>query len=575
MTDPEAALGLLVQRALASQLGPEYADADPLIRPSGFADYQCNAAMSLGKRAGKPPREVAGLIVAGLAGAPEIESAEVSGPGFINLTLRDSWLAGQANEQLADPRLGVPEASPRQRVVVDYSGPNVAKELHAGHLRATVEGDAIVRVLEHLGHDVIRAAHLGDWGTQFGMLIEHALDVGERATYDELAAGEFTAFYQAARAKFDGSQGFADRSRQRVVELQAGEPQAMRLWQLLVDDSMAYLRRLYARLGVTLTDADMAPESFYNPMLADVCAELEGRGLAVISDGALCAYPPGFTGRDGAPLPLMLRKSDGGYGYDSTDVAAIRYRLRDLGATRIIYVVGSEQHQHLLMVFELARQAGWLVEPATAEHAVVGLMTGPGGQRLRTRSGEQVKLASLIDEAVERAEKVIAERYDDPAERAQIAEAVGIGALKYGDLSVARDSSYALDFDRLLALTGNTGPYLQYAAARIRSIFQRAGLEPAKATGPVLLGTPAERALALQLLGLGRAVSDVAATAEPHKLAGFVFDLASAFTTFYEQCPVLSAEGPVRDSRLALCALSLRVLETGLGLLGIPAPERM
>ena len=575
MTDPEAALGLLVQRALASQLGAEYADADPLIRPSGFADYQCNAAMSLGKRVDRPSREVAELIVAGLAGAPEIETAEVSGPGFINLTLRDSWLAEQADEQLADPRLGVSEASPRQRVVVDYSGPNVAKELHAGHLRATVEGDAIVRVLEHLGHDVIRAAHLGDWGTQFGMLIEHALDVGEQATYDQLAAGEFTAFYQAARAKFDGDQGFADRSRQRVVGLQAGEPQAIRMWQLLVDDSMAYLRRLYARLGITLTDADMAPESFYNPMLADVCTELEERGLAVISDGALCAYPPGFTGRDGTPLPLMLRKSDGGYGYDSTDVAAIRYRLRDLGATRIIYVVGSEQHQHLLMVFELARQAGWLVSPATAEHAVVGLMTGPGGQRLRTRSGEQVKLASLIDEAVERAEKAIAERYDDPAERAQIAEAVGIGALKYGDLSVARDSSYALDFDRLLALTGNTGPYLQYAAARIRSIFQRAGLDPAKATGPVLPGTPAERALALQLLGLGRAVSDVAATAEPHKLAGFLFDLASAFTTFYEQCPVLSAEGPVRDSRLALCALSLRELETGLGLLGIPAPERM
>src|ERR1700733_441640 len=355
MTDPEAALGLLVQRALASQLGAEYAEADPLIRPSGFADYQCNAAMSLGKRVGRPPREVAELIVAGLTGAPEIETAEVSGPGFINLTLRDGWLAGQAEEQLADPRLGVPAASPRQRVVVDYSGPNVAKELHAGHLRATVEGDAIVRVLEHLGHDVIRAAHLGDWGTQFGMLIEHALDVGEQTTYDQLAAGEFTAFYQAARAKFDGDQGFADRSRQRVVELQAGEPQAIRMWQLLVDDSMAYLRRLYARLGISLTDADMAPESFYNPMLADVCTELEERGLAVISDGALCAYPPGFTGRDGTPLPLMLRQSSGGYGYDSTDAAAIRYRLRDLGATRIIYFVGSEQHQHLLMVFELAR----------------------------------------------------------------------------------------------------------------------------------------------------------------------------------------------------------------------------
>jgi arginyl-tRNA synthetase len=575
MTDPEAALGQLVQQALADQLGAEFGATDPLIRPSGFADYQSNAALSLARRLGKPPREVAELIAAALAGSPVVESAEVSGPGFINLTLRDSWIAGEADGQLADARLGVPAADPAQRIVVDYSGPNVAKELHAGHLRATVVGDAIVRVLEHLGYEVTRAAHLGDWGTQFGMLIEHALDVGEQATYEELAAGEFTAFYQAARAKFDSDPGFADRSRQRVVQLQAGDPQAMRLWQLLVEDSMAYLRRLYARLDVTLTDADMAPESFYNSMLADVSAELEERGLAVISDGALCAFPPGFTGRDGKPLPLMLRKSDGGYGYDSTDAAAIRYRLRDLGATRLIYVVGSEQHQHLEMVFELARQAGWLTGGATAEHAVVGLMTGPGGQRLRTRSGEQVKLISLIDEAVERAEKVIAERYDDPAQRSQIAEAVGIGALKYGDLSVARDSSYALDFDRLLALTGNTGPYLQYAAARIRSIFQRAGLDPAGASGPVLPGTPAERALALQLLGFGRAVTDVAAAAEPHKLAGFLFEVASAFTTFYEQCPVLSSVDGVRTSRLALSALTLRVLDTGLGLLGIPVPERM
>jgi arginyl-tRNA synthetase len=575
MTDPEAALGRLVQQALADELGAEFARTDPLIRPSGFADFQSNVALSLAKRLGRSPRELAELIAAGLAGSPVVAAAEVSGPGFINLALRDSWIADQAGGQLADARLGVPVADPRQRVVVDYSGPNVAKELHAGHLRATVVGDAIVRVLEHLGHQVTRAAHLGDWGTQFGMLIEHALDVGEQATYDELASGEFTAFYQAARAKFDSDAGFADRSRQRVVQLQAGDPQAMRLWRLLVDDSMAYLRRLYARLGVTLTDADMAPESFYNPMLADVCAELEADGLAVISDGALCAYPPGFTGRDGTPLPLMLRKSDGGYGYDSTDAAAIRYRLRDLGATRLIYVVGSEQHQHLEMVFELARQAGWLTGGATAEHAVVGLMTGPGGQRLRTRSGEQVKLISLIDEAVERAEKVIAERYDDPEQRAQIAEAVGIGALKYGDLSVARDSSYALDFDRLLALTGNTGPYLQYAAARIRSIFQRAGLDPAQASGPLVLGTPAERALALQLLGFGRAVTDVAEAAEPHKLAGFLFEVASAFTTFYEQCPVLTSEGEVRASRLALSALTLRVLDTGLGLLGIAVPERM
>jgi arginyl-tRNA synthetase len=575
MTDPEAALGLLVQRALADQLGSEFAMADPLIRPSGFADYQSNVAMSLAKRLGRPPREVAELIAKGLDGAGAVETAEVSGPGFVNITLRDSWLAEQANGQLADSRMGVPVADPPQRVVVDYSGPNVAKELHAGHLRPTAVGDAIARVLEHLGHDVTRAAHLGDWGTQFGMLIEHALNVGEQATYDQLAAGEFTAFYQAARAKFESDPAFADRSRRRVVELQAREPQSMELWQLLVDDSMAYLRKLYARLDITLTDADMAPESFYDPMLADVCAELEERGLAVISDGALCAFPPGFTGRGGRPVPLMLRKSDGGYGYDSTDLAAIRYRLRDLGATRLIYVVGSEQHQHLEMIFEMARQAGWLMAGASAEHAVIGLMTGPGGQRLKTRSGEQVKLADLIDEAVERAGQVIADRYDDQHLRSQIAEAVGIGALKYGDLSVARASSYVLDFDQLLGLTGNTGPYLQYATARIRSIFQRAGLDPAEVTGPIQLGTSAERALALQLLGFGRAVSDTAATAEPHKLAGFLFDLASAFTTFYEQCPVLTAEGETRVSRLALCALTLRVLATGLGLLGIPVPERM
>ncbi|HEY2507228.1 MAG TPA: arginine--tRNA ligase [Streptosporangiaceae bacterium] len=575
MTDPEAALGQLVQEALAAELGEEYAATDPLIRPSSFADYQSNAAMSLSKRLGRAPREIAAPIAARLHDSPAVATAEVSGPGFINLALRDGWIAEQAATQLADPRLGVVPGEPSQRIVVDYSGPNVAKELHAGHLRPTVVGDAIVRVLEYLGHEIIRAAHLGDWGTPFGMLIEHALDVGEKATYDQLAAGQFTAFYQAARAKFNDDPAFADRARQRLVQLQAGEAEAMRLWRILVADSMEYLRKIYARLDITLTDADMAPESFYHPMLADVCADLQTRGLAVIDDGALCAYPPGFAGRDGRPLPLMLRKSDGGYGYDTTDVAAIRYRLTDLKATRIIYVVGSEQHQHLEMVFGLAAQAGWLVPPASAEHAVIGLMTGPGGQRLRTREGEQIKLVDLMNEAVERAEKVIADRYDDPALRGQIAEAVGIGALKYGDLSVGRDSSYVLDFDRLLALTGNTGPYLQYASARIRSIFSRAGQAPDDQAGPIDLGTDAERALALRLLGFGRAVADVAVAAEPHKLAGYLFEVASAFTTFYEQCPVLAAENGLRRSRLALCALSLRVLVTGLGLLGIPVPDRM
>jgi arginyl-tRNA synthetase len=360
-----------------------------------------------------------------------------------------------------------------------------------------------------------------------------------------------------------------------VVALQSGDPETLRLWQILVGDSKQYYNSVYARLGVTLTDADLAPESFYNPMLADVCAELESAGVAVMSDGALCAFPPGFTGRDGSPLPIILRKSDGGYGYGSTDMAAIRYRIRDLRAQRIIYVVGSEQALHFSMVFAVARQAGWLTDEVRADHASIGLVTGADGKRFRSRSGASVKLITLIDEAVERAEEVIKDRYDDPEQRRQTAEAVGIGALKYGDLSVARESSYALDFDRLLALTGNTGPYLQYATARIRSIFSKAGLDPAAAAGPVTAAEPAERALALRLLGLSRAIDEVVAEAEPHKLAAYLFDVASAFTTFYEQCPVLTAAPAVRDSRLGLAGLTLRVLETGLGLLGIPVPARM
>ena len=575
MADPRDVLAQRVSAALSAAFGPGYEAADPVIRPSSFADYQSNAALPLARQLGRPPRDIAVDIVGHLDVAGVAEPPEVSGPGFINFRLLPGWIAAEATGELRDPRLGVRAAGPARKIVVDYSGPNVAKELHVGHLRATVVGDAIVRVLEHLGHTVIRAAHLGDWGTPFGMLIEHALDIGEDATRKELVTGEFTAFYQAARAEFDNVPGFADRARRRVGLLQGGEPESRRLWQVLVAASMEYLTAIYDRLGITLTEADMAPESFYNPMLADVCAELQEAGLAVISDGALCAFPSGFTGRDGTPQPLILRKSDGGYGYDTTDAAAIRYRLVGLHAQRLIYVVGSEQSQHLQMIFELAREAGWLADGATAEHAVIGLVTGADGKRLKTRTGEQVKLVSLIDEAVERAGRVIADRYDDPQQRGQIAEAVGVGALKYGDLSVARDSSYVFDYDRMLALTGNTGPYLQYATARIRSIFRRAGLEPDAVTAPILITADAERALALHLLGFGTALQQMADHAQPHLLAAYLFDVASAFTTFYEQCPVLQAEPSVRDSRLALSALTLRVLLTGLDLLGIPVPGRM
>ncbi len=576
MADPQEVLAQRVRHALAAAFGPEHADDDPVIRPSQFADYQANVALPLGKQLGRAPREVAAEIAAHLDVAGMCLEPEVSGPGFINLTLRDDWIAGQATGQLEDARLGVAEARPAQRIVVDYSGPNVAKELHVGHLRATAVGDSLVRVFEHLGHEVVRAAHLGDWGTQFGMLIEHALEIGDEVTRKQFESGDFTAFYQAARTKFEADPDFADRSRRRVVSLQAGDEDSLRIWRTLVAESMVYLRSLYSRLSITLsTDADMDPESFYNPMLADVCDELEAAGIATISDGALCAFPPGFTGRDGKPVPIILRKSDGGYNYSTTDVAAIRYRIRDLKAARIIYVVGSEQKLHLAMLFALARQAGWLTDDIRVEHAVIGLVTGPGGQRLKTRSGDQVKLVSLVDEAVERAEQVIAGRYDDAGERHRIAQAAGIGALKYADLSTARDSSYVLDFDRMLALTGNTGPYLQYATARIRSIFRRAGLDPDGAYGPIRVTEDAERALALRLLGFGAIVDQVADTTEPHRLCAYLFELASAFTMFYENCPVLQADGDARDSRLALSSLTLRVLLTGLDLLGVPVPDRM
>jgi arginyl-tRNA synthetase len=576
MADPQEVLAQRVGAAIGAAFGAGHAADDPVIRPSAFADYQANVALPLAKSLGRPPREVAAEITSHLDVADICRTADVSGPGFINFTLRNEWIAGQAAGLLEDPRLGVPLADPAQRVVVDYSSPNVSKEMHVGHLRTTVVGDAVVRILEYLGHDVIRANHIGDWGTQFGLMIEHLLDVGEDTALKELSAGEINAFYRAAQAKFGSDPAFADRSRRRVVLLQGGDPGTLRLWQVLVDYSKQYYNTIYRRLGVTLTDDDLAPESFYNSMLASVCDELERDGIAVMSNGALVAFPPGFTGRDGSPLPMILRKSDGGYGYDTTDLAAIRYRIRDLKADRLIYVVGAEQSLHFRMLFAVAREAGWLTGEIRAEHAVIGLVSDPAGGRLRTRAGETVKLITLIDEAVDRAGRVIAGRYDDPVLRQEIAESVGIGALKYGDLSVARDSGYVFDFDRMLALTGNTGPYLQYATARIRSIFRKAGIDPGTMSAALHLDEDAERALALTLLGFGAATGKAAEGAEPHVLAAFLFDVASAFTTFYEQCPVLAAPSPeLRDSRLALSALTLRVLMTGLGLLGIPVPERM
>ncbi|WP_438039784.1 arginine--tRNA ligase [Sorangium sp. So ce128] len=577
MADPVHALARAFKAAITAAFGAEHAAVDPSLRRSTHADYQANAAMALGKRLGRPPREVAAAIVAALELDGICRKVEIAGPGFVNLTLEDAYLTRELAETAGGGRLGIAPAAEPETVIVDYSGPNAAKEMHVGHLRSTIIGDALARVLEALGHRVIRQNHLGDWGTPFGMLIEHMLDLGEAAASQELSVGDLNEFYRQARAKFDGDAAFAERSRRRVVRLQGGDEQTLALWRQLVRESTRYFDSVYRRLGVTLTDADFAGESFYNPMLPDVVEELGRKGLARESEGALCVFPAGFTGKGGEPLPLIVRKQDGGYGYATTDLAAIRHRLTTVGARRIVYVVGAPQSQHFAMVFATAREAGWLTPPARAEHVAFGSVLGADKKMFKTRRSETVKLSDLLDEALERAAKVVREKNPelDAEAGGAVARAVGVGAVKYADLSSDRIKDYVFDWDRMLAFEGNTAPYLMYAHARVRSIFRKAGVESPREAG-IVLGEPAERALVLELLRFGAVLEDVAATLEPHRLCGYLFELAGSFTSFYERCPVLRAESDdVRRSRLALCDLTAEVLAKGLGLLGIEAPERM
>ena len=586
MVSPLVALTPKVQSAIATALGDDFREVDPVLRPSQFADVQVNAALALAKKVGAPPREVAAKIVAALDLDGVCDAVEVSGPGFINLTFSSAWLASQLQEVDADERCGVP-VEPAQNIPVDYSAPNVAKEMHVGHLRTTVVGDSLARTLEHLGHHVIRQNHIGDWGTPFGMLIEHLLEVGEGSDEAGLLVTDPNAFYQAARVKFDaaekaepaGSAGdFNVRARSRVVLLQAGDAETLRLWNELVDLSKVYFNKLYSMLGVTLTDLHLAGESMYNDALPGICEELESRGIAEVSDGALCVFLDGYTGREGKPVPLIIRKSDGGYGYATTDLATIKYRVHDLDAHRVLYVIGAPQALHLNMVWDTARKADWLPDDVTPVHVQIGNVLGEDRKMLKTRSGQPLRLMAMLEEAVDKAGQVLEEaRPDlDASTRATIARQVGIGAVKYADLSVAHDSEYVFDLDRMVSLTGNTGPYLQYVVARIRSIFRQVGTDPAAQHDTILLGEPHERALAVHLLGFGEVVSEVGATYEPHRLAGYLFELAQAFSAFYENCPVLKADlDEVRASRLTLCALVFRVMTTGLDVLGLEAPEQM
>ena len=559
------------------------AGADPVVRPSAQAgvDFQANGALALAKRVGLPPAQLATQVVAALGRPPCFESVEVAGPGFVNLTLSPSWLSDRLAATARDPRLGRDRAAVARTVIIDYSSPNVAKEMHAGHLRSAIIGDALSRLISDAGHRLIRQNHVGDWGTQFGMLIEHLTDLGEESGAETLSVGDLDTFYRQARAAFDASEEFSDRSRARVVALQSGDPETLRLWRILVDESMRYFAAVYPRLGVLLQPADVVGESFYNPLLPVVVADLDAKGLLVDSEGARCVFPPGFVNRQGEPLPLIVQKSDGGYGYAATDLAASYDRFGRLGADQVLYVVGSPQATHFAMVFAVGRAAGWIPEGAEARHVTFGNMLGTDHKMFKTRAGDVVKLSDVIDEAIDRAAAAVAEKSPglDDEERAEVARAVGIGALKYADLATDRTRDYVFDWDRMLAFEGNTAPYLQYAYTRIRSIFRRGGFDAAPyGSGeiPMVVGHPAERALAVALLGFGTAVEAALETYSPHKLTSYLFELAGAFTAFYENCPVLTAEDPsVRDSRLALSAVTARTLATGLDLLGIETPERM
>ncbi|MEU2021882.1 arginine--tRNA ligase [Streptomyces sp. NPDC016469] len=572
-----------LEELLHQRLAPAFeavagAPVDPVIRRSQHAHFQSDAALALVRKIGGNPREIAARVVEAAQLDDLCSAVEISGPGFINLTFSDEVLARLLADTIGDERLAVPQAKDPEKIVVDYSAPNAAKEMHVGHLRSTIIGDAAVRLLEWQGNTVIRMNHIGEWGTPFGMLVEHLLDIGESEAASELSVGDLNGFYRAARVKFDADETFKDRARKRVVLLQSGDEVTLRLWRTLVEESKKYFLTVYGMLGVRLTEDDFFGESYYNDQLQSVVDELDELGLLRESEGAQCVFPDGYTNRNGDPLPIIVKKGDGGFGYGATDLATIRHRLRNLQATRLLYVVGLPQRQHLGMIYDVAKDAGWLVPPARAEHVGHGSICGEDGKMLRTRAGVSVKLVDLLEEAVVRASAVIAEKNPqlDEKTRADVARAVGIGAVKYADLSTDRLKDYVFDYDRMLSFEGNTAPYLQYARARICSIFRKAGVEqPLTGVDRLVITEPAERALALELLQFDSLVSEVAETLEFHKLANYLYGLASTFTSFYEKCPVLRSEGDVKQSRLVLCDITARTLELGLGLLGIDTPDQM
>jgi arginyl-tRNA synthetase len=578
MVDPAIELQRRMQSALSEAFGEIAGITTAEVHRSTYADYQSDSALSLARRLKRSPRDVAAAVVKRLQPDEVLDSATVSGPGFINLTLRSDYLSKALEILSADDRLGSSLVKDSKTVVIDYSSPNLAKEMHVGHLRSTIIGDALARVFEFIGHKVIRQNHIGDWGTPFGMLIEHLLD--ERTAGRSTSIRQLSAFYRAARLKFDSDSTFAARARRRVVALQSSDASTLALWRGLVAITLEHIQDLYEKLDITLKPEDVTGESHFYLELADVVNELERNGIAQISDGAVCVFPPGFVRRDGAPMPLIVRKQDGGFTYATTDLAALRYRLRSLDAKQILYVVGAPQHQHLAMVFAAGRMAGWADDTVRLDHVEFGSVLGQDRKMLKSRSGDGISLNDLIDEGVEKARRLVDEKSPNLSEneRAAIARAIGIGAIKYADLANDRIKDYVFDWNRMLAFDGNTGPYLMYAHSRICSILRKAACwTNAHDAKPVhiCLDSPPERALALVLLQFARTIDRTAETLQLNRLAQFLFELASVFTKFYETCPVLRVDEPLRASRLALCELTAHILAKGLGLMGIAAPEQI
>ncbi|MBZ6141245.1 arginine--tRNA ligase [Streptomyces olivaceus] len=576
-----------VQQQLASALTatrPEAAGADPLLRRSDRADYQANGILALAKKAKENPRELAAEVVARINTDDElIKDVEVSGPGFLNITLGDRAIVQNLAARHADgERLGVPPKQDPGVTVVDYAQPNVAKEMHVGHLRSAVIGDALRAMLDFTGEKTIGRHHIGDWGTQFGMLIqylfEHPGELAPAGDVDgEQAMSNLNRVYKASRAVFDADEEFKERARRRVVALQSGDKETLGLWQQFVDESKVYFNSVFEKLDMEIRDDEIVGESAYNEGMPETARILEETGVAVRSEGALVVFFDEIRGKDDQPVPLIVQKADGGFGYAASDLTAIRNRVRDLHATTLLYVVDVRQSLHFRMVFETARRAGWLNDDVTAHNMGYGTVLGADGKPFKTRAGETVRLEDLLDEAVQRAAEVVREKARDLTEDEiqERAAQVGIGAVKYADLSTSPNRDYKFDLDQMVSLNGDTSVYLQYAYARIRSILRKAG-EARPAAHPELALHEAERALGLHLDAFGNTVFEAAAEYAPHKLAAYLYQLASLYTSFYDKCPVLKAETPAQvENRLFLCDVTARTLHRGMALLGIRTPERL